>query len=192
MSQGYANNDGNVTLADGQLWNNARNAGGTYDTVSGNRQPLVRYDPATGRLSITADSGSINSIIVPVTDSSAYDLADVSMARSYLPASSTLGLKWKVVKEYGTLAYNDQTIFLDPPDTDTANLVSAFGDAWIATLPTGLGGSAFGAVSITFSDWASTVTAGVTIVPEPSTLCLLTIAGGAAALAAVARRRRAA
>ena len=67
MSQGDATNDGNVTLADGQAWAAAR--GGSYDTVSGNYEPLVAYDPATGNLTITADEGAINSFIVKVLDS---------------------------------------------------------------------------------------------------------------------------
>ena len=168
IKSGDANGDGQVTLADGQLWNAARNAGGAYDLANpGNEVPTVTYYPNTGKLSILADIApvTINSIIVSLKDNSAYAAADLSMAPTNLPILFNGALKWDARKEAQTLAYTDPTFVGGNLD----NLSSSFGDTWIATLPTGLTGAAFGLGSVSFGNSPDLVNFNVTVAAVPGT-----------------------
>jgi hypothetical protein len=162
------------------------------NTTTGDRQPLVRYDAASGKLSITADVGNINSIVVPMSDIGAWTAADVSMAVGNLPSfGAPFNMYWDARKEGDhTLDYTDPQFV---SGGTACNLTSALGDRQIALLPTSLSSVAFGQVSVTFSDYGSAVTTGVTVmpVPEPGVLCLLATAVAMVGGCAMARRRRA-
>ena len=161
------------------------------NTTIGDYEPLVRYDLMDGNLYITADMGYINSFIVKVLDSNAYNAADVSMAPNNLPVAYG-ALHWSAGKAIGTdLEYTDP-LFLQQ-GVQVSNLSSSFGEALIASLPIGLDAADFGNVSVTFGDQGLGIrTTDVTVVPEPSILAPLAFALGSAFVAAVVRRRRAA
>jgi hypothetical protein len=162
------------------------------NTTIGDYEPLVRYDLMDGNLYITADMGYINSFIVKVLNSNAYNAVDVSMAPNNLPTAYGGFAKWAAGKAIGTdLEYTDPLFLIE--GVQVSNLSSSFGEARIASLPIGLGAADFGNVSVTFGDKGLGIrTTDVTVVPEPSTLALLAFALGSAFVAAVVRRRRAA
>jgi hypothetical protein len=189
MSLGDANNDG---VVDGSDFNALKvDLGTTADTIarkadsiSGNKVPNFKYNPATGQMTVSTDA--------MLTGEGLYSMLIAGpQANSVVPGRTGLNsgsIQWQGdFWRQGYFNGKEQWINLGVLGVN----LNTTSDMLIATYAPGLGAGAFGQVEYgaTIGGVNSTYYTNVSMVPEPGTLVLLLMAGVAASAAMGVRRR---